>query len=122
MRSPLYFCADQNGGDCIPKRSYSEAAFELEVLVNSEERVAYERMKAAAIREAVRRADQVIVDSCAGNPEVLMLLTAEVAKIFSEKVVMMADAEVNKKEILCQVPPKLMPWGTHHRRRAELSS
>lgn len=73
-----------------------------------EEFEAFDRERDRIVRAAVAAADRVILVECCGNPEVLALLTAEVAEAFAEKTTLMLRNEVNKKEMLCEVPPKLL--------------
>jgi len=61
--------------------------------------------------KAVTAADREILAGCAGNPEVLGFLTAEVAKQFASKSAMMVLHEVYKKEMLCEVPPEVLNYG-----------
>ena len=73
-----------------------------------EEFEAFDRERDRIIRAAVAAADRVILVECCGNPEVLALLTAEVAEAFAEKTTLMLRSEVNKKEMLCEVPPEIL--------------
>jgi hypothetical protein len=71
-----------------------------------EEMECYERMRWQSVRDAVTAADDLLIKGCHGNPEVLMLLTSEVAAAFAEKLNIMLRNEVYKKELLCEVPPE----------------
>lgn len=73
-----------------------------------EEMLAYEAVRERLLQQAVAAADRVLLDGCRGNPEVLMLLTGEVARVFMEKLSIMLRAEVYKKEMLCEVPPQAL--------------
>lgn len=67
----------------------------------------FELLRGLSVSRAVSAADNVLLTACRGNTEVLMVLTAEVAAAFAEKVRMMAQIEVWKKETLCEAPPEV---------------
>ena len=73
-----------------------------------EEFDAYDRERDRIVRAAVSAADRVILLECLGNPEVLALLTAEVAEAFAKKTTLMLRNEVNKKKMLCEVLPEIL--------------
>jgi len=71
----------------------------------------FEYVRHSAVQRAVQAADRIILDACQGNPEALMLLTTDVTQEFLKKVGMMVQTEVYKKQILCEVEPKLVMPG-----------
>jgi hypothetical protein len=71
----------------------------------------YASVRDEVVRQAVTAADRMILGGCRGNAEVLMLLTAEVALRFNEKIAMMARQQVFKMEMLCEVPPEVLNYG-----------
>lgn len=73
-----------------------------------EEMEAFERVRERAVKRAMAAADGVILSECRGNPEALMLLTAEVSLAFADKTVLMLQAETYKKQMLCEVPPEVL--------------
>ena len=68
----------------------------------------FDREQERILREAIVAADRVLLAECQGNPEVLALLTAGVAKAFAEKTILMLRTEAYKKEMLCEVPPEVL--------------
>lgn len=67
---------------------------------------AFDRERERILRAAMTAADRVILTECRGDPEALALLTAEVAKAFAEKVVLMLRQTVYQKGL----QRKGMPW------------
>lgn len=61
----------------------------------------YQRQK--AVDSAVEKADRIICDAADGDSDELLLLTATVAKRFTEKIEMMASSTINRKQMFGEV-------------------
>jgi hypothetical protein len=73
----------------------------MEDQVEVRERVEYERHQ--ALDRAVQAADRMIVDAADGDTDVLLLLTAQLARRFAEKVEIMASSAVMRRDLLERV-------------------
>jgi hypothetical protein len=72
-----------------------------------EEMESFDRIRDRIVRTAVAMADNYIIVQCRGNPEVLMMLTSDVALAFANKINLMIQNEVNKKQMLCEIDPEV---------------
>jgi hypothetical protein len=79
--------------------------------MKTEEMEAFDQVRDEVVRKAVAMADRILLEACCGNTEVLMLLTCDVARSFSEKTLLMLRTEVWRKEMLCEIPPEVLNKG-----------
>ena len=63
-----------------------------------------------AIHTAVIAADRITLELCAGNPQVLALLTVGVAREFVKKLMIVLATDIPNIKDLCEFPVGLFPW------------
>jgi len=65
-----------------------------------EKRIRAEALRDSIVRQAVQAADRVICEGCEGDEDELLALTAEVALVFSNKVLIMARSRIMRKDFI----------------------
>lgn len=69
-------------------------------MLSQEEREKRERQRMRAVEEAVKAAEVKIRLLTDGSVETLMWITAEVARIYADKTLMMVSAKLHAKELM----------------------